>query len=505
MINFFPPMYENELLYSTIARYKKRSGIISKRQLIEDLFGRYISVSSSFFPQYIEDLLDQFPPTTTLNATEIIEQHTMFNLYTGFMPEEQSHFIKEQMKKGSNGKKGNLEKFIGLGGSKVRRTRFLKYCPLCFAEDLKTLGESYWRINHQIVGALYCFKHQVLLKKSTVNVVDSKFNYLCADEIVCDDKVLQDNYTKKMKELNIVYVQNAEYLLGNNRNRKDLSFITSYYIDRLREEGLASNNGNLYMKQFMQLFVEFYTQDYLQIMQSEVDVNSSSNWLRVFVRYNMNKNRIFLRHLLMLQFLNIHPKQLFECKKVVGKIVNKPTHAPKFSIIERREQWVRLMRENPNANRSELRELGKGLCSWIRKHDWDWYDTVTPKFKRKPRSNNKKYWMERDKCYLKLVQEAHKQLLKSNGKPIRITPTTIRNYLGVGGWLRNPRLVRTNEYLRENREELEAFRKRKIKWAIADMRERNLPLTVYKVQLYAGFGGGNKEIKELISQMLRHN
>src|SRR5699024_9429763 len=330
-------------------------------------------------------------------------------------------------------------------------------------------------------------------------------NYMCADEEACDSSVITDTYPEEIKTLNLTYVINAEYLLTSTNIRKDLSFIMSFYIDKLRDKGLASGNGSLHMKRLLEQFLEFYPHHYLQLMQSEVNVDSKSNWLRRFVRSNMNYNRIFVRHLLLLQFLNVHPKEIFEeCDHVVGKSNNKPKYNPKYSIMDRRQQWLQLIAENPEAKRTDLKELGKGLYTWITRHDWDWYDDVTPKPNRSSKRINKEDWMEKDKKYLKLVKEAHKAILNTEGKPIRVTPTAIRNKIGAGTWLRNTNLIKTNEYLKDNLEEIDYFRIRKIKWAIEDMKRKNLPITVYKVQLHVGFGEGNKKIKELIYKALSH-
>lgn len=42
------------------------------------------------------------------------------------------------------------------------------------------------------------------------------------------------------------------------------------------------------------------------------------------------------------------------------------------------------------------------------------------------------------------------------------------------------------------KEDIESYRIRKIKWAIDEMIEKEINITPYKLQLYAGFGGVNK-------------
>src|SRR5690606_26154206 len=108
-----------------------------------------------YFPQYIGSFIKSLPPTSRVTSKEIIDRHTLAPFYTSFLSKEKTDQIYKTMEKGSNGSRMNIEKLIGFGGSKVRKPNFLKYCPLCFKEDMETLGEGYWRTNHQIIGAYY--------------------------------------------------------------------------------------------------------------------------------------------------------------------------------------------------------------------------------------------------------------------------------------------------------------------------------------------------------------
>ncbi|WP_077318149.1 TnsD family Tn7-like transposition protein [Virgibacillus proomii] len=497
MINFLPELYENELFYSVIARYRTKCGMVSGRALIEDLFGRYIVITSSNFPLYIKDFIRNLPPSSKIAEKEIIEKHTTFRFYTSFLSGEKTKLIYQTMEDGRNGSKLNIEQRLGFGGSKVRQLSYLRYCPVCYQEDLETLGESYWRTNHQIIGVFYCSKHHVLLKESSVLSTGTGIDFICADERVCNAELLEDKYPCTIKSLNLKYTHNAEVLLNGNFPRKELSYIIDYYIDRLRERRLASKNGSLYMKDLQERFMHFYPKQYLEMMQSSVDPDSPSNWLRLFVRHN-NRNRSPLRHLLFLQFLGVEIDDLFENKKVIGKKSVQVQYNPTFDIQKRRKKWLQLIAENPNANRSQLKEKGKGLHTWIYRYDRDWYNKVTPKAALGKKKSAVIDWDKRDEECLRLAKEAVEIILHREGKPIRITPSSIRNTLGLGSWFHNKKLVRTQRYLKEVKEDIDEFRIRKIKWAIDEIIENNGVLTPYKVQLYAGFGGSNKVIRKLI-------
>lgn len=504
MINFLPQLYDNELFYSVIARYRRMCGMVSRRAFIEDLFGKFVVIRSSNFPQYIQYFINNLPPASKITANEIIINNTLFSFYTSFLSGSRTELVYKTMEIGGEGSKLNVEQQIGFGGSKVSNPNYLRYCPLCFKEDVDRLGESYWRTNHQITGIYYCSKHHVLLKESSVLSTGSGIEFTCADEQVCNENILADNYSDTIKQLNLQYIHNAELLLNKDLPRRNLDYIIDFYIDRLREKGFASKNGSLYMKDVQETFLRFYPEEYLVMMQSSIDPDIPSNWLRLFVRTN-KKNRSPLRHLLFLQFLEVEVDNLFQGKEVSGKISISVQHNPSFDIQKRRNKWLQLIAENPGANRSQLKEKGKGLHTWVYRYDRDWYDKVTPKAQLGKEKAGTIDWEKRDEKCLRLALKAVEVILQREGKPIRITPSSIRNTLGFGSWFYNGKLVRTQKYLKESKENIDDFRIRKIKWAIEDRLNKGESLSIYKVQLHAGFGGGNNRSKKLIIEVLERN
>lgn len=85
-------------------------------------------------------------------------------------------------------------------------------------------------------------------------------------------------------------------------------------------------------------FINFYGHEYLKLLQSDIDIESPTNWLRLFIRKS-NKN--VLRHLLMLQFLGIEAVAFFECEKVIGKMDAKVYVTPKLDkYIMRENGWM---------------------------------------------------------------------------------------------------------------------------------------------------------------------
>ncbi|WP_278247831.1 TnsD family Tn7-like transposition protein [Alicyclobacillus tolerans] len=497
-MNFIPQIYSDELLYSALARYKRMCGMVSRRAFLKDVYGESKMLTSIFFPQYLQCLRENLPPYSKVTVNELVWNHTMLPFYTSFLSQERSDSIHGMMVKGC-GK--SIENLVGFSGGKVKPYNRLRYCPRCYSEDMDEFGESFWRRLHQVPGVLYCPKHGVLLKSTIVPSTEKYADYWCADSDVCNAVVENDTYAERVKELNRTYIQNAMFLMSGDYKKKELHNIVDYYVDRLRERGFASQRGFIYVQDFVDEFLRFYPSDYLSLMQSDVNVTQKANWLRLFVRNN-GKNRSPLRHLLVLQFLGVSAEEFFHEQSATGKIMARVNHAPSFDLEQRRKAWLKIIEENPGLNRSQLKEIGKGLHTWIYKHDRDWYDHVTPRVRKRKKRSPVIDWEKRDEECLTLAKQAVESILNREGKPIRVLPATIRQEIGVRRWLDNPKLVRTRRFIQQVTEDINSYRIRKIKWAIDELEREGMSVMVYKVQLRAGFGGNNKELAKLIVRVL---
>lgn len=501
MMNFLPLIYEDELFFSIISRYKQMCGFISKNAFVRDIYGKVGRPQSLFLPKNLNSIISNLPISSKITAEDFVLNNSLYPFFTAFLSQEKAMNICEAMVSGDS---SSVERQMGISSSKVKLNKTLKYCPICFNEDMDSFGESWWRRLCQVPGVQYCLRHAIKLKESNVITTDTKLDYLCADFNTCTDLTVGDKEDEKLKELNMKYVNNVSWLLLNKYIRKDLRFIINFYIDKLRERGLASKGGCIYLDNFQGEFVSYYSHKYLRMMQSDIDLDKETNWVRTFVRNNC-KNRSPLRHLLVLQFLGIDIKEFFSTDSVLGKNIINTMPIPRLDRETMRERWLEIVENNPGASRPELKKIGKGIYSWIFKHDREWFNKVTPKKSKWKKRKEILNWEEKDIQYLELVKRAESEILAQKGKPVRITRGSIRRKIAETREINNKKLVKTNEYIDRITEDITNYRIRKVKWAIHEMLNQGYTLTAYKIQLFAGFGGNNKEVKKLIEDMLLHN
>lgn len=500
-MNKFPLLYEDELFYSIVARYKRECGIFSKKALYRDFCNTEERQIFMYLPLHIKALIDNLPYGTRITESYMINNHTMYPYLTSFLSNDRANAVYEEMLIGS---RKNLLISVGANSTNVRFGRYLKYCKKCCLEDLNKYSESYWRRVHQIPGILFCEKHKSKLIESNVPANNNVNDYFCADDIIKNDviNINEDKTLFDFYELNVKYIQDVEYLLNNEVQKKENSFIIDFYIEKLIEKKLASKNGVIYMKEFLNEFKEFYSEDYLYIMKSYFDNDDESNWLRLFIRKD-NKSKSVLRHILLLQFLGIDIRAFFKSTTTERKKTFVMMNTPTLDIDERKEKWIKIIEENPGATRRQLNTIGKGIYTYIYKYEKDWYHKVTPIHKNKKAKGDVIDWAKRDREYLKSVIIAVENLLNKSGKPIRITKNRIKHECGISSYFGSEKLIKTYEYIDSMIEDIETYRRRKIKWAIEEMNENGIRISVYKVHQYAGFGEvKDGSIKEIIEDMI---
>ncbi|MBB6215101.1 hypothetical protein HNQ80_001190 [Anaerosolibacter carboniphilus] len=311
MMTFFPVPYDDEVLYSILARYHIRSGNISLKSTLEDIFSKSSITSVMDLPSHINRIIKNMPINTEYTSDEIIEKYTLYPFYTAFLPLAEAAKIKNYMKEEEGGRIYNK---IGLMASSISFNQYFKFCPQCNKEDMKKYGELYWHRVHQIPGIFVCPQHKVMLHDSEVDVRGfNKHEYKPASFDVC--KLNNEALTCSDGTFNHLtnMAADALSLLCNNFHNKPLEWFREQYINKLKVLGYANSNGNVKQKELLTDFVDYYGDNLLIILQSYIVINSEYNWLTEIFR-RKNKSTHPIRHLLLMRFLGISAEQLFNDK-----------------------------------------------------------------------------------------------------------------------------------------------------------------------------------------------
>lgn len=304
----FPLLYDEEILYSGLARYRIRNGSIGIKQVNQELFGSTNVTATVDLPSHIDALVDNLPYGSTLTADKIINKHTLYTLYKPFLPAKQAEAVFYLMR-GSQG--GGIHYKAGITASSVPTPRYLRFCPLCLIEQRKIFGEGFWHRLHQVPGLLVCPKHMLPLSNSSILVPGlNKHQYHAPDEDCCELTPRGINFKAYTLERLALFSQDVEWLLRSNLSPLDTGRYQQHYLAYLIEKGWATSTGRVFQQELGRSFVGFYGHDLLKTFHSDIDVNSDTHWLASIVRKH-RKSFHPIRHLLIMRFLAGSPEMFF--------------------------------------------------------------------------------------------------------------------------------------------------------------------------------------------------
>lgn len=163
MIAYFPAAYDDELLYSQLARYYTKTGYLAYTYAAEELFlSKTVRPDIDFVNAYTPAAVEAITRNTPME--QIIEKHTMFPYYGRFLPLERRWRAFEALVS----MQGNYHNLLPIPNRKGGSERYLRYCPMCAAHDREQHGEAYWHRVHQMIGIPVCPIHKCYLMDSSV-------------------------------------------------------------------------------------------------------------------------------------------------------------------------------------------------------------------------------------------------------------------------------------------------------------------------------------------------
>ncbi|MEG6612509.1 TnsD family transposase [Pseudoclostridium thermosuccinogenes] len=307
MMHFFPTPYPDEILYSVLARYSVRCGIVSHQTIMESIFGKSSSRAVMEMPFILNVLISNLPVNCPYTADDLIYKHTLYPFFTAFLPEERAEEIKQLMLSDGGSK---IYGKAGIIGSRIPLNQYLRFCPICFEEEQKLYGEGYWHRLHQIPFVMVCPVHKTLLYNSTVLVRGHNPQaYVPADSDNCIINESHD-YRPDTIEKFILIAQDAKALLENQYPNKPFNWFAKQYLERFKELGYANVNGKVYWHQVTMDFIDFYGLEFLNAVCSNVEDKEQGRWLKE-VTHSDAKAVYPVRHLMLARFLGIEIEELF--------------------------------------------------------------------------------------------------------------------------------------------------------------------------------------------------
>ena len=186
------------------------------------------------------------------------------------------------------------------------QTKFLRFCPLCLEEDRNQYGEAYWHLHHQIPGVLVCLKHDIALLDSLISLETDGIHYYGAsrDNCLTDTSIKHSSNTLE-KLINLA--QDIEWLSNTKLDFKGMAWLRSRYQDYLVERKFmtiySSTKFKLDEQRIADAFLDFYGQDFLQVIQPNLVNNTEQRLANYLLACDVNPVIERINHILIIKFL----------------------------------------------------------------------------------------------------------------------------------------------------------------------------------------------------------
>ena len=319
---YLPEIYPDELVYSWLSRYFVYSGCTNNRMLLSQLLYSKSNNPSIEFIGHLNEAAEQHI-TQAYSMDDLILNHTMFPQYARFMPANKRDVALAELKRYCDPHKV----FTIL--PRNERELWLKYCPLCVAEDRKKYGETYWHRIHQVRNMLICPTHRCKLVNSEVDIRSEKIFAFNPAEVVINnvDPILVDN----MEQIKFAkYVNDLFNMNIANSNESNIKAAIYNAITKTK-----------YMKGKHRKMTHF-SED-LQSYFMEIGMNTIASIYQI-QKVMLKESNEFTAICQIVYFLNINPAELLKSEITEEKILlEKESHYIKNRVIT---DWEKFDKEN---------------------------------------------------------------------------------------------------------------------------------------------------------------
>ncbi|ALC87389.1 hypothetical protein AM499_17390 [Bacillus sp. FJAT-22090] len=251
MHTFFPVIQKDELLFSIYARYHERSLNKSENKTIKEL---HLTKINPLLPENIQCLIYKLKYFDAPDIDYFLNIHTMYNYISNFISPTDIKELYQYMTKGT-GKIG-----AHVSDKHFSQKKYLKYCPDCIQKDFELLGETHWRLSHQLPTLFVCMIHEIPLKQ-----IDTPNNDIGLNTIIIhqQNNIPCEPLTKKTLFYAKQFAKQSYYL--NKMNFNLYNKIQSQDFYRLFIERGFVSDSVVHEKKLDKEIVSFFGSEFLEL------------------------------------------------------------------------------------------------------------------------------------------------------------------------------------------------------------------------------------------------
>ncbi|MDY0134169.1 MAG: TnsD family Tn7-like transposition protein [Atribacterota bacterium] len=367
MLNF-PIPYPEELLYSTIARAGIRQGLISPKQLLDEVFESRTVIATVDLPSHIAKVARWLPSKLTPEA--LLYCHTLFPLYGPFVPEDR----RSQCVRWLIGSQGATHLALGVAASRVQIPRFVRYCPDCLVEQRNQYGEYFWLREWQVEGIDACPEHGVLINTRIARPLIERHHYIAASPESCS-LIKQRTGTKESLWISR---QVRQLLQAPAQTSPSFEQWSVYYRNLASKLDLTYRKTQINHQAIKDRVLQAWSVQWLsrhQLLPQGSSANES-DWLRCIFRKH-RKSFNYLEHIVVHQALLGSNWQITDAIKEASQCPTSKNKQPPVQVKTQehvnltpdQEGWLNLLASHPP---KQARHSSKALYARLYRKHREW-------------------------------------------------------------------------------------------------------------------------------------
>jgi hypothetical protein len=311
--------------------------------------------------------------------------------------------------------RGDVHLMLGIAASRLKQSKYLRYCPRCLERQLAEHGEYYWHRQWQIVGADCCLEHGQLIEASINRRNYHRHQFFPASPSFCSQ------LSQKPAEPSAIKVARQIACLLQFYPKNVASFQQwSHYYHQLADIAGCLAGKQVKYEAVRERILAHWPVHWLNA-HGLGELETDTTWLHAIFRKH-RKSFSYLEHVVALDSLLPDTWRIDDVLAEVTSIrfsaylpvTNEPILDGNLNdqLSDKRAQWLAaLTQENIKLARSK----NAALYAWLYRNDKAWLLSENRKlYQPSVRQNRRVDWHQRDRSICRQlikIRNAHKSLL----------------------------------------------------------------------------------------------
>jgi hypothetical protein len=489
----FPMPEEGETVFSLFTRCKATTGFLSD-VIVQELTGQRLtsrlrSPLPAYLPTMAGKLNKKHPCSDPLN---VVRNYSIFPYLSYFLTASKRADF--EAKVASTDWTQPIGLSMGLSKYPVSIMTPPRYCSSCIEEGIKEYGFPYFRREHQLPGVYFCWKHTKVLYHGCKRCGEYPLrsaSLTLAGECNCDSGI------EPLRAISIEGPPPQSLLWLAEQSARLLTSSGTRFSDPASALGQkivaeASNRqGTVDYYSVANKIVNFFGEGVLWLLNVNViSDDEPAPWIRRFF-YGDRGNRPTILYLLLVgaYFNSVSDFELNASEGEGAKQSSSRRVVNEQGLLQKhREILQKMIEEYSGLSRGDFQKKAPGSYDFLIRHDKEFFQSKILRAKATDAPRRVRVdWDALDTTKASDLKFYFENEFNKNEKPIFITKTSALRFCDIFAkyMTDSSHFPQVSEILSTNLEDRDRFHKRRLHWAITEMKRTGTPISANRLRRVA--------------------